>query len=268
MSGPGDIGGDASGLEAAWRDLIARFDAPADRTAAGVPWPAREDLPDPAGPAEQRASSGESRASAAEQNASHAEPARPAEAQARTSEPQARTGEARTSEPQARTSEPQARTSEPQARTGEARTGEAQGRTSDSAGPGGHPAGPPADAPAASDQIAGPATSFGVPVDRTRVIRPAGLPRTYTPPEEAEEPYVPVPLPPPAKLDTASKAALAGVIGGPGYLLIASIFLHWTISAGAALVAVAAFIAGFVTLIVKLGDRPGRDGDDDDGAML
>ncbi len=76
-----------------------------------------------------------------------------------------------------------------------------------------------------------------------------------------------MPLPPPAKLDTASKAALVGVIGGPGYLLIASVFLHWSISAEAALIAVAAFVGGFVTLIMKLGDRSSRD-DDDDGAVL
>ena len=46
MSGPGDIGGDVSGDEAAWRDLIARFDVPADRTGSAAPWPASEDLPD------------------------------------------------------------------------------------------------------------------------------------------------------------------------------------------------------------------------------
>jgi hypothetical protein len=68
-------------------------------------------------------------------------------------------------------------------------------------------------------------------------------------------------------MDSVTKAALAGVIGGPGYLLIASLFLHWTISPAAAFVAVAAFIAGFVTLVVKLGDRSGRD-DDDNGAVL
>jgi len=78
---------------------------------------------------------------------------------------------------------------------------------------------------------------------------------------------VPEPLPPPAKLDSTSKAALAGIVGGPGYLLVASIFLHWTISAEAALIAVAAFVAGFVTLVIKLGDRSNRD-DDDDGAVL
>jgi hypothetical protein len=104
------------------------------------------------------------------------------------------------------------------------------------------------------------------PVDRTRVIRPAGDPRAYSPPEEDDERYVPVPLPPPTRLDSVSKAALVGVLGGPGYLIL-SVFLHWTISAAAAFVAVAAFIAGFVTLVVRLGDRPRRD-DDDDGAVL
>jgi hypothetical protein len=68
-------------------------------------------------------------------------------------------------------------------------------------------------------------------------------------------------------MDWATKAALAGVIGGPGYLLVVSIFLHWTISAEAALIAVAAFVGGFVTLVVKLGDRSSRD-DDDNGAVL
>ena len=110
-------------------------------------------------------------------------------------------------------------------------------------------------------------TSFYIPADRTRVIRPAGDPRSYTPAEEEDEPYKPPPLPPPAKLDSASKAALAGVIGGPGYLLVVSVFLHWTMSAEAAFIAVAAFVAGFVTLVVKLGDRSDRD-DDDDGAVL
>ena len=106
------------------------------------------------------------------------------------------------------------------------------------------------------------------PTDRTRVVRPASDPRSYIPPDEDDdERYVPAPLPPPAKLDWISKAALVAVIGGPGYLLIASVFMHWTISAPAAFVAVAAFIGGFVTLVVKLGDRSRRD-DDDDGAVL
>ena len=210
MSSAGETGGEVSRDEAAWRDLIARFDLPTDPALPGVPWPAREDL---AGPAE-----------------ASLDPPAP-------------------------------------------------GRHAGAAGP---------DRDDAADTVADPvitpdelggqqAVPPGVrhwvrpsggssPVDRTRVIRPAGDPRAYIPPEEDDERYVPVPLPPPNRLDSVSKAALVSVLGGPGYLIL-SVFLHWTISAVAAFVAVAAFIAGFVTLVVKLGDRPRRD-DDDDGAVL
>lgn len=172
MSGPGDIDGEVSGDEAAWRDLIARFDDPADPAADRMPWPDREDLPDPAAP-----------------NAD-------------------------------------------QVRT--------------------------------QDQPGERAIGTFVPIDRTRVIRPAGDPRSYSPAEEEDEPYVPAPLPPPAKLDPVAKAAWAGLILGPGYLLLGTL-LHWSIPGIAAFAAVAAFIAGFVTLVIRLGDH--RD-DDDDGAVL
>ncbi len=203
MSGPGDIDGEVSGDEAAWRDLIARFDVPADPASTDVPWPAREDLPD------RVTSAAEPGPGTAEKTA-HSD-----------------------STPTA--AEPQASSSEP---------------------------GIAADPPPST-----PVKSFYIPVDRMRVIRPAGDPRSYTPAEEEDQPYKPAPLPPPAKLDSVTKAALAGVIGGPGYLLVASLFLHWTVSAEAAFVAVAAFVAGFVTLVIKLGDHSGRDGDDD-GAVL
>jgi hypothetical protein len=178
MSGPGDIDGEVSGDEAAWRDLIARFDASADPAAEAVPWPDREDLPDQA--------------------------------------------------------------------TATADTVIAKDQ------PGGLPSGGfrPADF---------------IPVERARVIRSAGDPRSYSPPEEEDEPYVPVPLPPPARLDPVAKAAWTGLIGGPGYLLIGT-FMHWTIPGLAAFAAVAAFIAGFVTLVIRLSDQ--RRDDDDDGAVL
>jgi hypothetical protein len=205
MSGAGDADGEISRDEAAWRDLIARFDRPADLTLTEVPWPAREDLP---GSAAARAAANPAAAEAAgpERNGppnQAADPVSPAEQ------------------------------------------------------PGALPGAPP---------WPGQSSSFG-PADRTRVVRPAGDPRSHIPPDEEDERYLPAPLPPPAKLDSISKAALVGVIGGPAYLLIVSVFLHWTISATAAFIAVAAFIGGFVTLVVKLGDRPRRD-DDDDGAVL
>jgi hypothetical protein len=208
MSGAGDPEGDTSRDEAAWRDLVARFDRPADAQLTDVPWPAREDLP----------SAAASRAAASLAAAADAPgPDVPG--------------------PSGPASDPVSAAEQP---------------------PGVRPGPRP---------WPGPDGSYR-PGERTHVVRPAGDPRSYTPPDEDDDDrYVPAPLPPPAKLDPISKGALAAVIGGPGYLLIASVFLHWTISATAAFVAIAAFIGGFVTLVVKLGDRSRRD-DDDDGAVL
>jgi hypothetical protein len=252
MSGPGDIGGEVSGDEAAWRDLVARFDVPTDRTAAVVPWPAIEDLPERFGPAGLPGSSAQRHPSQAETAAS------PAEAERKSTDAASQYSDS---------SGPTAAQAEPSADLAGRTVGAADWTTDPAFDWTTDPASEPADSQDSSEQVSDPATSFVIPVDRTRVIRPASLPRSYSPPEEEDEPYVPTPLPPPARLDTASKAALAGVVGGPGYLLVASIFLHWTISAEAALIAVAAFVGGFVTLIVKLGDRSHRD-DDDDGAVL
>jgi hypothetical protein len=210
MSGAGDTGGEVSRDEAAWRDLIARFELPADPSVTNVPWPAREDLGGPGG--------------------ASLDPPPPGR-HAGTAEPD-RAGAADTVADKVITPEQLD----------------------------GQQAVPPGVRPWAR-----PSGGY-LPSDRTRVIRPAGDPRAYSPPEEDDERYVPVPLPPPGRLDSAAKAALVGVLGGPGYLIL-SAFLHWTISPLAAFVAVAAFVAGFVTLVVKLGDRPRRD-DDDDGAVL
>jgi hypothetical protein len=238
MSGPGDIDGEVSGDEAAWRDLIARFDVPADLTSTGTPWPAREDLPAPAAsPAERGTSPAERGTNPAERGTSAADRG--------------------TSAAERGTSAAERGTKPAERETNPADCGTSPAEPQNRA----------ADPVAAPDQPDSPAISFASPADRTRVIRPAGDPRAYTPAEEEDEPFVPVPLPPPAKMDWATKAALAGVIGGPGYLLVVSIFLHWTISAEAALIAVAAFVGGFVTLVVKLGDRSSRD-DDDNGAVL
>jgi hypothetical protein len=208
MTGAGDADGEISRDEATWRDLVARFDRPADTTLTEVPWPAREDLP-------------RSAAAGPEASLTAADP--PGQDSPGTPSPAADQVASSPDQP-------------PGARSGVRPWPEPDG-------------------------------SYR-PTDRTRVVRPAGDPRSYTPPDDdQDERYVPAPLPPPAKLDSISKAALVAVIGGPGYLLIAVVFLHWTISAPAAFVAVAAFIGGFVTLVVKLGDRSRRD-DDDDGAVL
>lgn len=214
MSGPGDIGGEVSGDEAAWRDLIAHFDDPACSDVAEAPWPASENVPEPG--------SGAGTGSDTDLDSGH--------------------------------------------RPGPPDASDGAGHATASAGPAAGAADTTPDSTGNSERQRGPVSAF-LPVDRTRVIRPAGDPRSYLPPEEEDERYVPVPLPPPSKLDPVSKGAWVAVVGGPAYLLIVGLILHWSISATAAFIAVAAFIGGFVTLIVKLGDHPHRD-DDDDGAVL
>jgi hypothetical protein len=179
MNGPGDVGGEVSGEEAAWRDLIAHYDLPDDLSPEDTPWPDRENLP-----------------------------------------------------------------------------GSDRADTSSAGAAGAGPAGSGAARPAGS----------AAPVDRARIIRAAGDPRDYSPPDEPEdEKYVPEPLPPP-KLDPLAKFAWAGLIGGPAYLLI-GVLVGWTISGIAAFAAIGVFIAGFVILVIRLGDGSKRD-DDDDGAVV
>lgn len=226
MNSAGDTGGEVGREEAAWRDLIARFDLPADPELTSVPWPAREDLPRPAEASVDPPAPGRLAGPA---DPDSAEEAGPDDSAADTVADSVSTPD------------------------------QLGGQHADQRG--GQQAIPPGIRPWAM-----PSGGY-FPADGTRVIRPAGDPRSYGPVEEEDdEHYVPVPLPPPARLDPISKAAILAVIAGPGYLLL-SVFLHWAISATAAFVAVAAFVGGFVTLVVKLGDRPRRD-DDDDGAVL
>jgi hypothetical protein len=210
MSGPGDIDGEVSGDEAAWRDLIAHFDDPAGPEFSEAPWPASENVPDPA---------------------------RGSDTSTGTGQPDAVSG-------------PDPATTAP-----------------DLANGGG--AGPAPSADDTDGHAERPRNIAGVfiPVDQTRVIRHAGDPRSYSAPEDEDERFVPPPLPPPRKLDPVSKGAWLAVVGGPAYLVIAGLLLHWSISATAAFFAIAAFVGGFVTLVVKMGDHPYRD-DDDDGAVL
>ncbi|MFP5346036.1 MAG: hypothetical protein ACLGIA_03280 [Actinomycetes bacterium] len=79
--------------------------------------------------------------------------------------------------------------------------------------------------------------------------------------EEGYEPPEPPPLP---RGDVVSRFAWSGVLGAPLFFLLAALFWH---SAPTWLVvgAVAAFVGGFVTLVVRMPDS--RD-DDDDGAVV
>ncbi|HTR95592.1 MAG TPA: hypothetical protein VMI73_27990 [Trebonia sp.] len=94
-------------------------------------------------------------------------------------------------------------------------------------------------------------------------------PRDVAPADDpASEHYVP-PVPPPLpRLDPATKLAWLALFGGPLYLLVATA-TSTPISGLAAFLAVAAFVGGFVVLVLRMDNgRPPDSGSDDDGAVV
>jgi len=83
--------------------------------------------------------------------------------------------------------------------------------------------------------------------------------------DPADDHFVP-PVPPPLpRLDPVTKGAWVALFGGPLYLLI-STAIGATISGLAAFLAVAAFVGGFVILVLRMDNGRPPDGSDDDGA--
>jgi hypothetical protein len=89
-----------------------------------------------------------------------------------------------------------------------------------------------------------------------------------SPEEEDEEGhFVPEAPPPLPRVDVATKLAWFALFGGPAYLLIAAV-ADWSLQGWALFAAVAAFIGGFVALVVRMGDGPPNDSGWDDGAVI
>jgi hypothetical protein len=119
-------------------------------------------------------------------------------------------------------------------------------------------------------QLPGPRRAVGPPQfggaapgpPQIRIVRPA----SPVPPADDDHfvPPVPPPLP---RLDPVAKGAWAALFGGPLYLLVA-VMAGWQVADWAAFCAVAAFVGGFATLVVRMGDRPPRDDGPDDGAVV
>lgn len=86
--------------------------------------------------------------------------------------------------------------------------------------------------------------------------------------DPADDHYIP-PVPPPLpKLDPVTKLAWLALFGGPLYLLI-STATGAAISGLTAFLAVAAFVGGFVILVLRMDNgRPPDSGSDDDGAVV
>ncbi len=136
-------------------------------------------------------------------------------------------------------------------------------------GPSGQPGGDngtgpaPADPPPAAGT--GPLPGVMPAPPQPRIIRPAGPAPLPSAPDD--EHFVPPPPPPLPRLDPLTKGAWAALFGGPGYLLLA-VLVGWQVPGWAAMCAVAAFVGGFTTLVVKMGDRPPTDSGPGDGAVV
>jgi len=90
---------------------------------------------------------------------------------------------------------------------------------------------------------------------------------SIAPHDPADDHYIP-PVPPPLpRLDPATKLAWIGLFGGPLYLLI-STAVGATISGLAAFLAVAAFVGGFVVLVLRMDNGRPPDSGSDDGAVV
>jgi hypothetical protein len=86
--------------------------------------------------------------------------------------------------------------------------------------------------------------------------------------DAADDHYVPPAPPPLPRLDPVTKGAWVALFGGPLYLLI-STAVGATISGLAAFLAVAAFVGGFVILVLRMDNgRPPDSGSHDDGAVI
>lgn len=84
---------------------------------------------------------------------------------------------------------------------------------------------------------------------------------------EDDDHYVPPPPPPLPQGDAVSRASWVALFGGPAYLLLAAV-LGWPMDGWIVFAAVSAFIAGFVILVVRMGDGPPADSGWDDGAVV
>ncbi len=239
--------GASGGEEAAWRDLIANYAAGPEADGGEMPWPERENLPGP------------QRAGVLPDPGPDTDPSLTLDLSDDT-DPALDLG---TDPGESPDPGPAAG---PASRPPPGRPG-VPGGTVPPASPANGPAvnDPAAHGPHSIGRNEDPAPAGPRPGGRPRIVRPAS---PVPPPAPAEdEDFVP-PVPPPLpSLDPVAKGAWAALFGGPGYLLLATM-AGWAIPGWAAFLAVAAFVGGFATLVIRMGEKPPRDSGPDDGAVL
>ncbi|MGO9218897.1 MAG: hypothetical protein ACLP5E_14235 [Streptosporangiaceae bacterium] len=238
--------GASGGEEAAWRDLIANYAAEPEADGGEMPWPERENLPGPRRAGTLPDPGPETDPSLTLDLNDDTDPALDLGMDpGGTSDPRPAAGPIAPAAPGQHdvpgADDPPPSTANGPAVNGPAAHGPASiGRNEDPA-----PAGPPHGG-------------------RPRIVRPAS---SVPPVPAGDEDFVP-PVPPPLpSLDPMAKGAWAALFGGPGYLLLATM-AGWAIPGWAAFLAVAAFVGGFATLVIRMGEKPPRDSGPDDGAVI
>jgi hypothetical protein len=84
---------------------------------------------------------------------------------------------------------------------------------------------------------------------------------------DEEDHFVPPPPPPLPEGDSVSRAAWAGVIGAPVFAVLA-VLTGVDLGGWPAFLLAAAFLGGFATLVVRMGDRVNDEDNPDDGAVV
>ncbi len=97
--------------------------------------------------------------------------------------------------------------------------------------------------------------------------RPAPLPSPLRDVEAAEDHFEPPTPPPLPSVDPVTRFAWAGALGGPVVLVLAAL-AGLPLSGWVGFLALVAFMAGFVTLVARMKDRPPSDSGPDDGAVV
>jgi hypothetical protein len=229
-SGPGPSGGRDAGDDAAWEDLVARFDMPAAGQAGEAPWPDRESLTPT--PRDQGAASQLPGA----ERARVIRPAAPSPAAPPPSRPPGADADA--------------------SHADRADAGQADLAGADLAGA--DLTGRAARAGAADARAADPGTAA------SDTAGPAGAD------EGADEHFVPPPPPPLPHLDSVAKGAWTALFGGPAYLLWATLMgwvvPGW--AALLAVMAFVGGFAVIVLRLGDRPSRGAGSDDDDDGAVL
>jgi len=241
--------GASGGEEAAWRDLIANYAAEPDPDSGELPWPERENLP------------GSPRTGTLPDAGPDTDPSLTLDLSDDT-------------DPSLDLGPDPGGTSDPGPPPGPLpRPAPGHRDVPGGNGPQASAAnGPAVDGPAAHgpDSIGrneDPAPAGPTPGGRPRIVRPASSVPPAAPAPADDEDFVP-PVPPPLpSLDPMAKGAWAALFGGPGYLLLATM-VGWAIPGWAAFLAVAAFVGGFATLVIRMGEKPPRDSGPDDGAVI